>query len=112
MSIHSDQIPFVVGHIRPLPLSEFASRWLAAAVDADRILALHRSTNPDFERAIERLGLIYLVEFSWAAMAFISFWQDQPACILFRSTFDPNGPRPSHIWQEPAFSHGPINTIK
>ena len=51
MSIHSANF----GSSRAMSVlgddAEFASHWLAAAVDADRILTRHRSANPDFETA-------------------------------------------------------------
>ena len=55
MSIHSKQIPFVVVQCPSNGDADFASRWLATAVEADRILAQHRKANPEFERAIEPL---------------------------------------------------------
>jgi hypothetical protein len=83
MSTHSEQIQFVVVQCPPYGDAEFASRWLAAAVDADRILTRHRSANPDFETATENLGLITAVDFSSAALAFICCWQDSwPAFSL------------------------------
>ena len=54
--------------------AEFASRWLAAASEADRILSHHCVTDPEFKSAIESLGVLYAVEFSPAAMAFVHFW--------------------------------------
>ena len=90
MSKHPEQVPFVVVEFPPFGDAEFASRWLASAADADRILSCHRSANPDFETAIKHLGLINVVEFSWAAMEFIYFWQDSwPAFSfnLFKSEF-------------------------
>ena len=44
--------------------AEFASRWLASAMDADRILSRHCLDNPEFKSAIERLEALYAVEFS------------------------------------------------
>ena len=83
MSIPSEQIPFVVVQCPSNGDAEFASRWLAAAAEADRILAHHRKASPDFERAIERLGVVYVVEFSPAAMAFVSLWiNNGPAYYL------------------------------
>jgi hypothetical protein len=90
MSVHSEQIPFVVVQFPAFGDADFASRWLASAADADRILHRHRSADPDFTTAIKHLGLINLVEFSWAAMEFIYFWQDSwPAFSfnLFESEF-------------------------
>jgi hypothetical protein len=74
MSDQSEQTPFVVVKCSLPGNAEFASRWLAAAVEADRILTGHRNANPDFERAIERLNVIYALEFSSAAMAFVCIW--------------------------------------
>ena len=83
MFIHSEQVPFVVVQCPPYGDAEFASRWLASAADADRILTSHRSANPDFVTATEGLGLITAVEFSSAAMAFISYWQDSWPAFSF-----------------------------
>jgi hypothetical protein len=83
MSNHSEQISFVVVQFPSYGDAEFASRWLAAAVDADRILTRHRSANPDFETAIKHVGLINVVEFSWAAMEFIYSWQDSWPAFSF-----------------------------
>ena len=74
MANHSEHLPFVVVECSLPGDAEFASRWLAAAIEADRILTGHRNANPDFERAIERLSVIYAVEFSSAAMAFVCIW--------------------------------------
>jgi hypothetical protein len=84
MPIHSEQIPFVVVKYPSYHReADFASRWLAAAVEADRIVAYLFSTNPEFESRIERLALINHVEFSAPAMAFICRWQEgRPAFAL------------------------------
>ena len=81
MPIHSEQIPYVVVKYPSFYRdADFASRWLAAAVEADRIVADLCSANPDFKTRIKSLALIYNVEFSGAAMAFICRWQEmQPA---------------------------------
>ena len=71
MSIYSEQTPHVVVEFPPFGDAEFASRWLGAAADADRTLAGLRSANPDFNTAIEPVGLMNVVEFSWAAMDII-----------------------------------------
>jgi hypothetical protein len=73
MSFHA-QIPFVVVQCPSHSDAEFASRGLAAAVDADRILANHRNANPEFEVAIGRLGLITPTEFSWPALEVTRVW--------------------------------------
>lgn len=73
MSFH-EQIPFVVVRCPSHTDAGFASRWLTAAVDADRILATLRNANSEFELAIGRLGLITPTEFSWPAMEVTHFW--------------------------------------
>ena len=83
MSIHLEQIPFIVVQCPPHGDADFASRWLAAAADADRILTRHRSAYPDFEAAIESVGLINAIEFSWPAMEFIYSWQDSWPAFAF-----------------------------
>ena len=83
MFIHSEKTPFVVVQCPPYGDAEFASRWLASAADADRMLTSHRNANPDFVTATEGLGLITAVHFSSAALAFVSYWQGSwPAFTL------------------------------
>ncbi len=74
MSIYTDQDPFVVVQCPSAGDAAFASRWLAAATEADFALTRYRSDHPDFEPEIERLRWLYEVEFSPAAMAFIRLW--------------------------------------
>jgi hypothetical protein len=83
MLISSKYIPFVVVQFPSYGDAEFASRWLASAADADRILSRHRWTNPDLETALKHVGLTNAVEFSWAAMEFIYFWQDNWPAFSF-----------------------------
>lgn len=74
MSMLSEKVPFVVVECPSKGDAKFASRWLARANEADRILARHRQADPDFERVIKRLGVPYDVDFSWPALAFVSLW--------------------------------------
>ncbi|MBR0695270.1 hypothetical protein [Bradyrhizobium lablabi] len=74
MSICTDQDPFVVVQCPSTGDAAFASRWLAADVEADFALTRDRSANPDFESDIERLRWLYEVEFSPTAMAFTRLW--------------------------------------
>ena len=69
-----EQIPFVVVRCPSHTDAEFASRWLAAAVETDRILVHHRKANPEFEHPIEPLEDFYEVQFSVPAMAFVRIW--------------------------------------
>ena len=69
-----EQIPFVVVRCPSLPDAQFASRWLAAAVETDRILVHHRKANPEFEHPIEPLEDFYEVQFSVPAIAFVRTW--------------------------------------
>src|SRR5258708_68109 len=87
MSLHSEQF-YIVVQCSPDCDPQFASRWLAAAVEADRILAHHRKANPDFERAIERSGLVNVAGFSSAAFAFISCWWLNNGPAFFFNLFD------------------------
>ena len=90
MFIHSENTPFVVVQFPSYGNAEFASHWLGAAAHADRMLANHRIANPDFETAIQHVGLTNAIEFSWNAMEFIYYWQDKwPAFSfnLFESEF-------------------------
>lgn len=73
MSIYT-QVPFVVVQSPSHSDAEFASRWLAAAVEADRILASYRDAHPEFEVAIGRLGLITSTKFSWPALEVTRVW--------------------------------------
>ena len=83
MSIHPKQTSFVVVQCPSYGDAEFASRWLGAAADSDRMLTNYRNANPDFKTATENLGLITAVDFSSAALAFVSYWQDSwPAFTL------------------------------
>jgi hypothetical protein len=89
----SKQTPFVVVRCLPTGDAEFASRWLAAAIDADRMLSRHCLDNPEFKSAIERLGVVYSVEFSPAALPFVHFWLDSPSAFslnLFDSEWGEN----------------------
>jgi hypothetical protein len=69
-----EQIPFVVVRCPSYTDAEFASRWLAAAAEADRILTDHRNAKPEFEIAIGSLGLITPTEFSWPALEVTRVW--------------------------------------
>ena len=75
------RIPFVVVRCLPPSDAEFASRWLAAASQADRILSDHCITDPEFKSAIDSLGVVSAVEFSPAAMAFVHFWLDKQSAF-------------------------------
>jgi hypothetical protein len=74
MSMLSEKVPFVVVECPSEGDAKFASRWLARANGADRILARHRQVDPAFERDIEVIEVLYDVEFSSPALAFISLW--------------------------------------
>jgi hypothetical protein len=87
MSMLSEKVPFVVVECPSRGDAKFASRWLARADEADRILAQHREIDPAFERDIERLGVLYVVDFSWPALAFVSLWLNGGAAYSL-SLFD------------------------
>jgi hypothetical protein len=92
-TVDSKQVPFVVVECLPTGDAELASRWLAAAIDADRMLSRHCLDNPEFKSAIERLGAVYAVEFSPAALAFVHFWLNSPSAFalnLFDSEWGEN----------------------
>jgi hypothetical protein len=89
MTMHSvsKRVPFIVVECPSKGDAKFASRWLARADEADRILARHRQADPAFERGIAGLGVLYAVDFSWPALAFVSLWLNRgPAYSL--SLFD------------------------
>ena len=71
----------------------FTSRWLASAHKADGMLARYRKRNPQFEAAIAPLLMLYDVEFSPTAMAFVSLWlKGNNAYVLDLSSTDLNEP--------------------
>jgi hypothetical protein len=86
MTKQLQEIPHVVVQCLPIPDAVFVSRWLAFAIEADRILE-HHLTDRDFKSRIERLGVVYAVEFSPAAMAFVIFCLNSPTAFSL-SLFD------------------------
>ena len=86
MSIHSEQIPFVVVQGPSFRDIDFASRWLTAAVDGDRILACHRSTSPEFENDIKGVGHQHCRILLGCNGVHLPLAR-QLACVLFRSIF-------------------------
>ncbi|MBR1236541.1 hypothetical protein [Bradyrhizobium sp. AUGA SZCCT0182] len=74
MSYVSEEYSAVVVNFPSDRNADFASRWLTRIAEADRILTLHRQENPEFEKTIEPLGVVSLVEFSWPALELVRRW--------------------------------------
>jgi hypothetical protein len=58
--------------------AEFTSQWLQAAIEADRLLKDYYSNDPIFRSRIDRLEVVYIIEFASSAMTFVEMWLKGP----------------------------------